>query len=122
MRIVTPKAAGWSLTQTGVGFDTPAAVAVVADTIVRHGWTRVVLEPVMVALSGDRLNRPDLDEAAWPHLPSRRLGLGRGTDCTPSSAMAHVLSLAHRSATPSAEREMVNRQAPMSRPAPAMAP
>ena len=33
----------------------PAVVRVVADAIRRHGMTRVVLDPVMVATSGDRL-------------------------------------------------------------------
>ncbi|RZS57096.1 bifunctional hydroxymethylpyrimidine kinase/phosphomethylpyrimidine kinase [Sphaerotilus mobilis] len=33
----------------------PAVVRVVADAIRRHGLTRVVLDPVMVATSGDRL-------------------------------------------------------------------
>lgn len=34
---------------------TPETVGVVADAIRRHGLTRVVLDPVMVATSGDRL-------------------------------------------------------------------
>ena len=63
---------------------TPDTVQVVADAIRRHGLTRVVLDPVMVATSGDRLIAeetaqalvqalfplatiitPNLDEAAW---------------------------------------------------------
>lgn len=62
----------------------PAVVQVVAQAIRRHGFTRVVLDPVMVANSGDRLIAddtvavlvqelfplatvitPNLDEAAW---------------------------------------------------------
>lgn len=63
---------------------TPEAVQVVADAIRRYGLTQVVLDPVMVATSGDRLIAeetaqalvqalfplatiitPNLDEAAW---------------------------------------------------------
>ncbi len=63
---------------------TPESVQVVADAIRRYGLTRVVLDPVMVATSGDRLIAeetaqalvqalfplatiitPNLDEAAW---------------------------------------------------------
>jgi hydroxymethylpyrimidine/phosphomethylpyrimidine kinase len=62
----------------------PEIVEVVAEAIDRHGWQRVVLDPVMVATSGDRLIAPEtqsvlvsrlfpratvvtpnLDEAAW---------------------------------------------------------
>jgi hydroxymethylpyrimidine/phosphomethylpyrimidine kinase len=62
----------------------PEIVEVVAEAIDRHGWRRVVLDPVMVATSGDRLIAPEtqsvlvarlfpratvvtpnLDEAAW---------------------------------------------------------
>lgn len=37
----------------------PAIIAAVADGLARHGATAVVLDPVMVAASGDRLLAPD---------------------------------------------------------------
>ena len=36
-----------------------AVIAVVAEGLARHGQTKVVLDPVMVATSGDRLLKPD---------------------------------------------------------------
>jgi len=40
---------------------TPELVAQVAAAIRRHGWRRYVLDPVMVATSGDRLLTPDAE-------------------------------------------------------------
>lgn len=70
---------------------TPEVVQVVADAIRRHGIRNVVLDPVMVATSGDRLIAPEtarvlvrelfpLATVVTPNLDEAALLLGRGID------------------------------------------
>jgi hydroxymethylpyrimidine/phosphomethylpyrimidine kinase len=46
----------------------PEMVLVVAEAIRQYGWTRVVLDPVMVAASGDRLIAPETQDLIVRHL------------------------------------------------------
>ena len=67
---------------------TPDVVQLVADAITRHGLTKIVLDPVMVATSGDRLIAPEtaqvlvralfpLATVVTPNLDEAALLLGR---------------------------------------------
>ena len=85
---------------------TPEVVSVVADAIRRHQLTNVVLDPVMVATSGDRLIVPETAQALvselfplatviTPNLDEAALLLGRSIDGIPAldAAVADLLAL-----------------------------
>ena len=85
---------------------TPEVVSVVADAIRRHGLQNVVLDPVMVATSGDRLIVPETAQALvnelfplatviTPNLDEAALLLGRGIDGIPAldAAVADLLAM-----------------------------
>lgn len=85
---------------------TPEVVQVVADAIRRHGIRNVVLDPVMVATSGDRLIAPEtarvlvrelfpLATVVTPNLDEAALLLGRGIDGIEAldAAVADLLAL-----------------------------
>ncbi|MBB5755039.1 bifunctional hydroxymethylpyrimidine kinase/phosphomethylpyrimidine kinase [Prosthecomicrobium pneumaticum] len=63
----------------------PAVIATVVDGLARHGATKIVVDPVMVAQSGDRLLVPEAVEAL------RTLLLPRATVITPNLPEAAVL-------------------------------
>ena len=85
---------------------TPEVVSVVADAIRRHSLKNVVLDPVMVATSGDRLIVPETAQALvnelfplatviTPNLDEAALLLGRGIDGIPAldAAVADLLAM-----------------------------
>ena len=85
---------------------TPEVVSVVADAIRRHQLTNVVLDPVMVATSGDRLIVPETAQALvkelfplatviTPNLDEAALLLGRSIDGIPAldAAVADLLAM-----------------------------
>lgn len=85
---------------------TPEVVQVVADAIRRHGIRNVVLDPVMVATSGDRLIAPEtarvlvrvlfpLATVVTPNLDEAALLLGRSIDGIEAldAAVADLLAL-----------------------------
>lgn len=85
---------------------TPEVVSVVADAIRRHRITNVVLDPVMVATSGDRLIVPETAQALvnelfplatviTPNLDEAALLLGRNIDgiAALDSAVADLLAM-----------------------------
>ena len=85
---------------------TPEVVSVVADAIRRHSLQNVVLDPVMVATSGDRLIVPETAQALvnelfplatviTPNLDEAALLLGRGIDGIPAldAAVADLLAM-----------------------------
>ena len=85
---------------------TPEVVRVVADAIRCHGLKNVVLDPVMVATSGDRLIAPEtaqvlvkelfpLATVITPNLDEAAMLLGRGIDGIPEldAAVADLLGM-----------------------------
>ncbi|MEN2385905.1 bifunctional hydroxymethylpyrimidine kinase/phosphomethylpyrimidine kinase [Comamonas sp. A7-5] len=85
---------------------TPDVVSVVADAIRRHGIRNVVLDPVMVATSGDRLIVPETAQALvqelfplatviTPNLDEAALLLGRNIDgiAALDAAVADLLAM-----------------------------
>ncbi|ACY33721.1 UNVERIFIED_CONTAM: bifunctional hydroxymethylpyrimidine kinase/phosphomethylpyrimidine kinase [Comamonas sp. A-3] len=85
---------------------TPDVVSVVADAIRRHGIRNVVLDPVMVATSGDRLIVPETAQALvqelfplatviTPNLDEAALLLGRSIDgiAALDAAVADLLAM-----------------------------
>lgn len=85
---------------------TPGVVSVVADAIRRHGIRNVVLDPVMVATSGDRLIVPETAQALvqelfplatviTPNLDEAALLLGRNIDgiAALDAAVADLLAM-----------------------------
>ncbi|MEG0141665.1 MAG: bifunctional hydroxymethylpyrimidine kinase/phosphomethylpyrimidine kinase [Comamonas sp.] len=85
---------------------TPEVVSVVADAIRRHQLSNVVLDPVMVATSGDRLIVPETAQALvkelfplatviTPNLDEAALLLGRSIDGIPAldAAVADLLAM-----------------------------
>lgn len=85
---------------------TPEVVSVVADAIRRHQLQNVVLDPVMVATSGDRLIVPETAQALvkelfplctviTPNLDEAALLLGRSIDGIPEldAAVADLLAM-----------------------------
>ncbi|QXZ10582.1 bifunctional hydroxymethylpyrimidine kinase/phosphomethylpyrimidine kinase [Comamonas sp. Y33R10-2] len=85
---------------------TPEVVTVVADAIRRHNLKSVVLDPVMVATSGDRLIVPETAQALvkelfplctviTPNLDEAALLLGRSIDGIPAldAAVADLLAM-----------------------------
>lgn len=88
---------------------TPEVVSVVADAIRRHRITNVVLDPVMVATSGDRLIVPETAQALvnelfplatviTPNLDEAALLLGRSIDgiAALDAAVADLLAMGAR--------------------------
>ena len=88
---------------------TPDVVSVVADAIRRHGIRNVVLDPVMVATSGDRLIVPETAQALvqelfplatviTPNLDEAALLLGRSIDgiAALDAAVADLLAMGAR--------------------------
>ena len=88
---------------------TPEVVSVVADAIRRHRITNVVLDPVMVATSGDRLIVPETAQALvnelfplatviTPNLDEAALLLGRNIDgiAALDAAVADLLAMGAR--------------------------
>jgi hydroxymethylpyrimidine/phosphomethylpyrimidine kinase len=82
----------------------PAVIAAVADGLERHRARNVVLDPVMVAKSGDRLLRPDavarlrerllpLADLVTPNLPEAGDLLGRAPPCDEAGMIAAAAAL-----------------------------